>query len=93
MTIFSATQGSNVEQYCSHSKQCNNNVVTPCYLKIVVASPASRVTSPLVENQEVGVPEVRQAGEIGGNYAIVLLIFRRINWAKGREPRKKGREP
>ena len=60
-----------LEQYCRHSKQCNNNVVTPCGLKIVVASRASRVTSPLVENQGVGVPEVRQAGEIGGNYAIL----------------------
>ena len=63
-----------LEQYCSHSKQCNNNVVTPCCLKIVVASPASRVTSPLVENREVGVPEVREVGEIGGNHAIVLNI-------------------
>ena len=60
-----------LEQYCRHSKQCNNNVVTPCCLKIVVASPASRVTSPLVENQEVRVPEVREAGEIGGKYAIL----------------------
>ena len=63
-----------LEQYCSHSKQCNNNVVTPCCLKIVVASPAFRVTSPLVENREVGVPEVREVGEIGGNHAIVLNI-------------------
>ena len=60
-----------LEQYCRHSKQCNTNVVTPCCLKIVVASPASRVTSPLVENQEAGVPEVREAGEIGGKYAIL----------------------
>ena len=81
-----------LEQYCSHSKQCNNNVVTPCYLKIVVASPASRVTSPLVENQEVGVPEVREVGEIGGNYAIVLNISQKIG-LKGESQEKKGWEP
>ena len=78
-----------LEQYCSHSKQCNNNVVTPCYLKIVVASPASRVTSPLVENQEVRVPEVRQAGEIGGNYTIVLNISQN-KWGYRERAKKKG---
>ena len=63
-----------LEQYCSHSKQRNKNVVTPRCAKNCRCE-SSRVISPLVENKEVGVQEVREAGGIEANYAIELNIL------------------
>ena len=44
------------------------------------------------KGREVGAPKGREAGEIGENYA-TFIIFRNRKRAKGRKPRKKGREP
>lgn len=42
--------------------------------------------------KEVGVLKWCKVGEIGGNYSTVLDIFQTKS-AKGRKPRKKGKEP
>ena len=52
MTIFSATQVQMLEQFCSHSKQNNNNVVMLSCAKSGCCE-SSHVTSPLNSNSHV----------------------------------------